>query len=141
MPKDLSNFGDLKAVSAAATPGVASQLIEKNYDPSPARETIRGTMAMALVLTLVGVIAVVVLAGLATTIGCHLTTIVCSPETLKLDTIRAVVELVLTPLIGLVGAVTGFYFGEKSASSKPGGRFRAIITIRSRILAGSEMVG
>lgn len=120
-PRDLSTLGATSATSATATPGVASQLIEKNYDPTLDRETIRGNIALALVSTLVGVIAIVVLAGLVTAIGCYNPATACTPATIKLETIRAVIELVVPPLIGLVGAVTGFYFGEKSVSSKPGG--------------------
>ncbi len=120
-PKDLSTVGAANATSATATPGAPSQLVEKNYDPTLDRETIRGNIALALVLTLVGVIAIVVLAGLVTAIGCYAPATACTPATIKLETIRAVIELVVPPLIGLVGAVTGFYFGEKSVSSKPGG--------------------
>ena len=86
-----------------------SQIVEKPYDPTPARENVRGLIAQALVWTLVGVIAAVVLTGLVTIYGCRAKDS-CSPETIDLKTIKAVIDLVLTPLIGLVGAVTAALF-------------------------------
>jgi hypothetical protein len=97
-----------------ATPST-SRFVEKPYDPAPERETIRGTIALALIWTLVLVIGAVVLTGLAIEVGCHAKD-ACTADTVELKTISKVVELILTPLIGLVGAVTGFYFGEKSAA-------------------------
>ena len=37
----------------------------------------------------------------------------CNDNVFELASLRVLVELVLTPLVGLVGTVTGFYFGEK----------------------------
>ena len=116
---------DLNTLGRTTTAGVTtaattSQIVEKSYDPTADRETIRGTIALALIWTLVLVIAAVVLTGLVTVYGCHPKN-ACTTETVELKTIRVVIELVLTPLIGLVGAVTGFYFGEKSAAGKAGG--------------------
>jgi hypothetical protein len=119
-PRDLTNIGPAGTTGPGAPSVSASQLIEKNYDPTLDRETIRGTIAQALVWTLVVVIGAVVLTGLVTAYGCHARD-TCTADTVELKTIRTVIELVLTPLIGLVGAVTGFYFGEKSASARSGG--------------------
>jgi hypothetical protein len=47
--------------------------------------------------------------GLSTAVRCGLSG-VCTLETVELKSARAIVELVLTPLVGLVGAVNGFYF-------------------------------
>jgi hypothetical protein len=117
--QDLNTLGGT-TTAGGATPPTTSQIVEKSYDPTADRETIRGTIALALVWTLVGVIGAVVLTGLVTMYACHAGG-ACNTETMDLKTVRAVIELVLTPLIGLVGAVTGFYFGEKSASGKSGG--------------------
>lgn len=117
--QDLTKLGAEAATSAAAPPARASQIVEKPYDPGLDRETIRGTIALALVSTLVGVIAVVALAGLVTIFACHVKD-ACDADIVEFKTIRTVAELVMTPLIGLVGAVTGFYFGEKSAASRSG---------------------
>ena len=118
--QDLNTLGGATTAGGATPPSIASQIVEKPYDPTADRETIRGTIALALVWTLVGVITAVVLTGFVTMYACHAGS-TCNTETMDLKTIRAVIELVLTPLIGLVGAVTGFYFGEKSASGKSGG--------------------
>jgi hypothetical protein len=109
--QDLNKLG--APDSDAATP--SGRIIEKSYDPAPYRENIRGSIALALVWTLVVLIAIVVLTGLVTEAACHAKD-ACSTETIELKTTRVVIEMVLTPLIGLVGAVTGFYFGEKSAA-------------------------
>lgn len=118
--QDLNMLGGTTTAGATTSPATASQIVEKPYDPTADRETIRGTIALALVWTLVGVIGAVVVTGLVTIYACH-SGATCNAETMDLKTIRAVIELVLTPLIGLVGAVTGFYFGEKSAAGKSGG--------------------
>lgn len=74
------------------------------YDPAEDRERVRGRIAQILVWLLVGIVVVSLGAGvwlgLRTEEG--------------IDSLKLVLELVLTPIIGLVGAVTGFYFGEKS---------------------------
>jgi hypothetical protein len=108
--------GGITSAKAAAD---AANLVSKPYDPAVDRETIRGTIALSLVLTLVVVIGAVVLAGLVTIYSCH-TKDACTAETVDIKTLRAVVEIVMPPLIGLVGAVTGFHFGEKSAAGKSG---------------------
>jgi hypothetical protein len=90
---------------------------EKPFDPSPARENIRGQVALWLIWTLVGVIALVVVSAIVMAGICL--NIACSDKAIELAPLRTVVELILTPLVGLVGAVTGFYFGEKSASAPP----------------------
>jgi hypothetical protein len=116
---DLTTVPEPSAAIAEAAPSELSEpFSEKPYDPLPERENIRGQIAQWLIWTLVGVIACVVLTAILTTIGC-LKTNACDKEALGLPSLRAVVELILTPLVGLVGAVTGFYFGEKSATAKP----------------------
>jgi hypothetical protein len=112
---DVQDLNKLGAPEAEPSAGGAGQIVEKPYDPGRARETIRGTIAQALVWTIVIVIGLVVLAGFVTAVACHAKD-ACSTDAIELKTIRVMVELVLTPLIGLVGAVTGFYFGEKSTA-------------------------
>jgi hypothetical protein len=68
---------------------------------------------------MVAVIVLVMFVGIVTAYNRHLKD-ACTAETTDLKSIRSVIELILTPLVGLVGAVTGFYFGEKSASGKAG---------------------
>jgi hypothetical protein len=83
------------------------------YDPAPERESVRGQIAQSLVWTLVGVIAVVVVTAVVLTLWC-LKSNECATAAHELNPMRQVVELVLPALVGLVGAVTGFYFGERS---------------------------
>jgi hypothetical protein len=115
---------DLNAINPqSGTPSqqdVVRPPTEVPYDPGQARETVRGTIALLLLWTLVLAIGCVVVTGIVTAYNCHIKD-ACTPETIELKSVRSVVELVLTPLIGLVGAVTGFYFGEKSANARPGG--------------------
>jgi hypothetical protein len=116
---DLTKLDVRRVISSSSgpTPAEAANLEAKPYDPAPDRENIRGKIAQAFVWTLVCVIAAVVVTGLATMVACHAKD-VCSADTTELKTVRVVVDLVLTPLIGLVGAVTGLYFGEKSTSAR-----------------------
>src|SRR5437899_1306250 len=85
---------------------------EETYNLVRARENVRGQIAMWLVWSFVGFVALAGLIGLGTQIGCAWAK--CDDAIIELKTIRALVELILTPLVGLVGAVSGFYFGEKS---------------------------
>src|ERR1700732_3480137 len=94
-PRDLTSIGPASATGAGAPTTSAGQLVEKPYDPTLDRETIRGTIAQALVWTLVLVIGAIVLTGLITVYGCH-TMETCTPDTAELKTIRVVIELVFT---------------------------------------------
>lgn len=90
-----------------------STIRDRSYDPAQDRETTRGSIALKLVWTLVGVIGGAMLMALVTTGICSWKN-ACTVETANLSALKVILEVVLTPLIGLVGAVTGFYFGEKS---------------------------
>ncbi|HZQ14665.1 MAG TPA: hypothetical protein VFB31_17810 [Pseudolabrys sp.] len=79
------------------------------YDPTPDRETKRGQIALLLVGTLVSIVAFVFVIFLVIEV-----IIAKWPDTkVSIDHIKVVVEMLLTPTVGLVGAVAGFYFGEK----------------------------
>jgi hypothetical protein len=54
------------------------------------------------------------------TIRCMDSNPACSTGLLELKPIRSLGEVLLAPLVGLVGAVTGFYYGEKSATERQG---------------------
>lgn len=94
--QDLNTLGATTTGSTTTASATAGQIVEKPFDPSPARENIRGTIALWLVWTLVGVIGLVVATGLITMYGCHAANS-CTPETSELKAIRVVIELVLTP--------------------------------------------
>jgi hypothetical protein len=70
----------------------------RKYDPSEDREKIRGRIAQGLLFTLVGIVA-----GIFLTVWLKLA---------SLDDVLKLVAAVLTPVIGVFGAVTGFYFGS-----------------------------
>ncbi len=76
------------------------------YNPAPARELVRGLIAG----TLVGILAFIVVGILVIAwwgIGGQN----------NLDLLQTVATTLLTPVIGLVGAATGFYYGEKSTQA------------------------
>lgn len=117
--RDLTQEG-VAAAAGAPLEAPQKRIEEKPYDPIQERENIRGKIAKWLVGTLVGVVGMVVVIGLITAALCGYSG-TCAAETVELRAARAIVELILTPLVGLVGAVTGFYYGEKSGSSKASG--------------------
>lgn len=73
----------------------------------------RGRIAWWLTVSLLVVVYAGLIIAVVTAIACTGTG-ACSAETAGLVSTKAVVETLLTPLVGLVGAVAGFYFGEKS---------------------------
>jgi hypothetical protein len=73
------------------------------YDPSKHREWVRGLIAMSLVIGLVGFLAY--------------TTYIFALAPNGVDELLKYMGVVVSPLIGLVGAVTGFYFGDKGIGS------------------------
>jgi hypothetical protein len=109
-PVSLSTLGS--GASAPATPPPPPKEAGL-YDPTRDREQVRGQVALILTWCLVGVVAVLAVAGLVTSVVC-MSGVACTPTTIELKTIGVLATIVLTPLVGLVGAVTGFYFGEKA---------------------------
>ena len=91
---------------------VVGQIGSDAYDPARDRENIRGNIAMRLVWTLVALVGGSFLLAAASIALCSGTA--CNASTASLEPVKAVVQLLLTPVVGLVGAVTGFYFGEQS---------------------------
>jgi hypothetical protein len=102
---EASPSAEVVDLSEEEAPPSTSSLEVATYDPAQDRERVRGRIAQILVWLLVGIVVVSLGAGvwlgLKTEEG--------------IESLKLVLELVLTPIIGLVGAVTGFYFGEKSA--------------------------
>jgi hypothetical protein len=76
---------------------------KKPYDPAPERERKRGLIALVLVSALCGMIVL----AFAFMFIMPLTTE-------NIEALKSVLALIFAPIVGLVGAVTGFYFGEKS---------------------------
>ncbi len=78
-------------------PSTTEPVSTEPYDPRPKREQLRGYLALGLLL----LVALVILAAL---IGMF-----ASLETTR---IKDIISLLLTPLVGLLSAVTGFYFAS-----------------------------
>ncbi len=70
------------------------------YDPEPEREKKRGQIALILILLLVGIV-----------FGSFVT---LSFGWVKPDALEKLLTVVFAPIVGLVGAVTGFYYGGKA---------------------------
>ena len=80
------------------------KLADSAYNLSDDRERKRGIIA----LSLVGILSLSVLLSFLFVFR--------SKTKDDIESIRAVLEIIFAPIVGLVGAVTGFYFGEKHAS-------------------------
>jgi hypothetical protein len=95
-----SRNGDL---TEDRTPGDGAGLIkEKPYDVTRPREIMRGVIAAALIFLL----AVTVIGPWAA----------MAWKWMTIDELEKMLCALIAPVVGLVGAVTGFYFGEKSSS-------------------------
>lgn len=95
---EVVDLSEEEAPPSTSTPEMAT------YDPAEDRERVRGRIAQILVWLLVGIVVVSLGAGIG--LGLRVEE--------GIESLKLVLELVLTPIIGLVGAVTGFYFGERS---------------------------
>lgn len=73
---------------------------KKDYDIPAEREKKRGQIALFLIWILAGIIAISLLIVMFS----------CKPT---VENLKSILELIFTPIIALVGAATGFYFGEK----------------------------
>lgn len=92
--KQLLDLADEEEPTAVAGIGAAP------YDPAEDREKIRGRIAIALISLLIGLISLLFVAILVGVV--------------QIDDLDKIVATVLTPILGIVGAVIGFYFGGKS---------------------------
>ena len=90
------DWSDEEEVEASlATP------LRKPYDPAPAREKKRGEIALALVAALLFLL-------LAAFLSLWF-------KWAEVAAVEGILEILLAPVVGLVGAVTGFYFGTKQS--------------------------
>lgn len=87
-------------LSEEEEPGTIARFGAAPYDPAQDREKVRGWIASALIILLIGLISILFLAILLGMV--------------KVDDLDKIVATVLTPIMGIVGTVIGFYFGEKS---------------------------
>ena len=101
----MANGQALNLIAAPGQPAAPPPLVTppvSPYDPSEDRERKRGQIALALVGLLAGIASV------------SLVFVMFAASKERQDALKGVVELVFGPIVGLVGAVTGFYFGAKS---------------------------
>jgi hypothetical protein len=78
-------------------PSTTEPIRTEPYDPRPRREQLRGYLALGLLL-LVSLVIVAALIGMFVS--------------LEINRIKDIIGLILTPLVGLLSAVTGFYFAS-----------------------------
>jgi hypothetical protein len=110
--QDLTSLGSISGDDSSSD----GRLVEEPFNKEKVQENIRGRIALTLVFTFVGFVGLVVLIVTGVQIACVLRASCAKPE-YDLTPVKTIVELILTPLVGLVGTVSGFYFGEKSTRS------------------------
>lgn len=114
---DLGNIGDIESITVRPY-----DFRSRPYDIDEDREQTRGKIAMTLTYALIGIIAVPVLTTFLVLV--YFGIVKSSPGPYGLTTgveappivaqWKSLLEIILTPIVGLVGAVTGFYFGGKT---------------------------
>lgn len=117
---DLGDAIDLQSVSGhpqAVADRVGSATgIQQRYDPTPAQEQTRGWIAVALLVALFVVILFLMTTAGIIAVNCSSSQDKCVSSKETLNIITTVMNIMFTPLIGLVGTVIGFYFGSKASN-------------------------
>ena len=92
-------------LSTQPSPTIETSIPQGNrFDPEPQREIIRGKIALRLLWTLVGVL---------------LLTFISMWLKMEEEKLRTVLTIIFGPLVTLVSAATGFYYGSGNRSSSP----------------------
>lgn len=101
-------------VSQQDQAGTSGAVNPQDYDPAPERERRRGQIALRLIWLLIGIaggtFVILVGSGLCKFVFIEEPT-ACGG--FAISDAQTVLQLLLTPVVDLVGAVTGFYYGEK----------------------------
>jgi Mn2+/Fe2+ NRAMP family transporter len=92
---------DLDAINASATNKIARRLELKEYDPRPGEDSARRRIAYALLI----ILAFVVFASFVSFWG---------GQPREVDSLIKFAQILLGPIVPLVSAATGFYYGTKS---------------------------
>ena len=103
--------------AARSAPPLSNTLTSEAYDPTREREGVRSQIALRLV-SLLAVIIVAPFVMILLGVGCDALgpgSDIC--RRIPVITLKEVMDTLLTPMVGLVGAVTGFYFGDSKARS------------------------
>ncbi|MBN6035244.1 hypothetical protein [Amycolatopsis sp. 195334CR] len=101
--------------TAATEPAKGLTYVQKapEYDPQERLDTVRAKLAFCLM----GLLALVIVGAFALAFTTSLTQLTFSD-------LRLIIELLATPVVTLVGAATGFYFGANLGSARRTGRRR-----------------
>jgi hypothetical protein len=100
-PTALDTLGPAGVPSAEPAPLTITSLdVDRPYDPTRARERMRGAIAIVL-LSILGAVVLFAFAALWS-------------ARVTIDDLRTLLEILFAPLVGLVGAVTGFYYGSRA---------------------------
>jgi hypothetical protein len=81
------------------------QRLRETWTLTKAREGLRGAIATWLL----AILTLVVIAALI-----DVSILMFTAQTPTINDLRTVLEILVTPLVGLIGAVTGFYFGTRA---------------------------
>ena len=84
------------------------------YDPQERMDTVRSQLTFCLV----GLLALVI-------VGAFVLVMTKKQTGLEFTDIRMIIELLTTPIVALVGAAVGFYFGTHVAGTRTGRRRRS----------------
>lgn len=85
-----------------------------SYDPGPVHDKVRKNIAYWLIAGLLAVIAVYCVVGVVGAVGCAYSKD-CNSLEKSYAVVREFLAVALASITGLVGAVTGFYFGAHAA--------------------------
>lgn len=99
-PSNAGSAGEVLDLTAEPVGPPSAPPQKKPYDPSPHRERMRGI----IVLTLLGILAGIIAAAF----------IALWLEAISSADLQTLLNLVFSPIIGLVGAAAGFYYGGRS---------------------------
>ncbi|WP_291384937.1 MULTISPECIES: hypothetical protein [Achromobacter] len=83
----------------------ASTLVSKPYDPLPHEDEARRTIAYLLIWLLIGI--------------CIATFATLWAKALPVADLVRILEILLGPIVALVSAATGFYYGTKATNRHP----------------------
>ncbi len=95
----------------APAPGLNKPAEEGGYDPDRYRDTTRSYIAYWLLFLLTLVI-----------LGSFASLATLERDKLSFENLRGLLELIFGPLVALVSAATGFYFGAQSGQPRNGRR-------------------
>jgi hypothetical protein len=110
--------GDLSAGASSASVGTSARV--EPYNQVKDQEAVRGKVALLLIYALIGLVFTVCVVSMTGAQACWTYPGHCPGIKDSLESIKLVLDTAMTAVVGLVGAVTGFYFGAKSGAATDG---------------------